>query len=61
MLTLVINPGGTARNVKIDEALYHLGFDIRRPDHCPPRTSKEKRRHRRARHRRRQEQREANR
>ena len=34
VLTLVINPGGTPRVVTIAEALYHLGVDIRGPNHC---------------------------
>ncbi len=46
MLTLVINPGGTRRVVTIAEALYHLGVDIRGPNHRPERTPEEKRRHR---------------
>ena len=62
MLTLVIHPGGTARTVKIIEALYHLGVDIRRSHHCPEMTPEEKRQRRRERRRRRwREQREAER
>ena len=67
MLTLVINPGGRPRIVKIVEALLHLGVDINRPHHCPEMTPEEKRLHRRERrrqayHRRRlQERREAER
>ncbi len=67
MLTLVINHGGTARIVKIVEALYLLGVDIRRPSHCPEMTPEEKHLRRRelrrkAYHRQRlQEQREAER
>lgn len=62
MLTLVINPGGRPQVVKIIEALYHLGVDIRRPSHCVETTPEEKRRNRRelcrrAYHRRRQRER----
>ena len=47
MLTLVLNPGGTARIVKIVDALLYLGVDINRPHHCPEMTPEEKLRHRR--------------
>ena len=41
MLTLVLNPGGTARIVKIVDALLYLGVDINRPHHCPEMTPEE--------------------
>ena len=44
MLTLVLNPGGRSRIVKIWEALLHLGVDISRPNHYPERTPEERRR-----------------
>ena len=47
MLTLVLNPGGTARILKIVDALLYLGVDINRPHHCPEMTPEEKRRRRR--------------
>ena len=61
MLTLVINPGGTARIVKIGEALLHLGVDISRPSHLPAMTPEEKRQRGKERRRQLQEQREAER
>ncbi|MEN6343402.1 MAG: hypothetical protein ABFC89_12700 [Methanospirillum sp.] len=65
MLTLVINPGGRPRIVKIVEALFHLGVDINRPHHCPEMTPEElrlrKMARRRERRRRLQERREAKR
>ena len=47
MLTLVINPDGTSRKVKIVDALLYLGVDIRRPHHLPEMTPEEKRLRRR--------------
>ena len=64
MLTLVLNPDGTSRIVKIVDALLYLGVDINRPSHCPEMTPEEKRLRKLARRkerRRHQEQREAER
>ncbi|MEN6342203.1 MAG: hypothetical protein ABFC89_06535 [Methanospirillum sp.] len=41
MLPIVINSGGTARVVTIAEALYHLGYDIKRKGGWPERTEEE--------------------
>ena len=47
MLPLVINHDGTARKVKLVDALLYLGVDISRPCHCREMTPEEKLRHRR--------------
>jgi hypothetical protein len=44
VLTLVINPGGTARVVTIAEALLHFGVDVHRFDQAPEQTTEERRR-----------------
>lgn len=44
MLPVVINPEGTARVVTIAEALYHLGYDVKRRGGWPERTEEELRR-----------------
>jgi hypothetical protein len=44
MYPVVINPGGTSRTVTIAEALYHLGYDIKRKGGWPERTEEELRR-----------------
>ena len=46
MLPVVINEGGTVRKVTIAEALYHLGYDVKRRGGWPERTEEELRRQR---------------
>ncbi|MEN6516960.1 MAG: hypothetical protein ABFC38_02060 [Methanospirillum sp.] len=46
MLPVVINPDGESRIVKIEVALFLLGFDTRGPDRCPEPTPEETRQHR---------------
>ncbi len=61
MLPLVINPGGTARTVKLRDALLYLGVDINRPSHLPEMTPEETIQRRKERRRQLQMQREAER
>ena len=51
MLTLVLDPGGEPRIVKLELALYLLGFDVRRCDRTVEATPEERRQRRLARKR----------